>query len=145
LQPSQQYPSNRRIDTIESISITYPAHVVLAVLVPPTIPNAPRSLGKLRVVRGDHSTVSTNGHILRRIEREASRLADRADPLTSKLGTVSLASILDEFDARPPGHLEKLVHCGSMTVQVAGDKSTGLWTDLRPALAQTQIYSQVLH
>src|SRR5437667_12366411 len=95
IQPSQLDPSNRRVDTVESRSITYPAHVVLAVLVPTTIPNAPGSLGKLRVIRGDHSTVSTNGHLLRRIERKASRLAEQDDSLTSKLGTVGLDSILD--------------------------------------------------
>src|SRR6266487_6041107 len=145
VQPSQLDPANRCVDTVESRSITDPAHVILAVLVSPTIPYAPRSLRELGIVGGDHSTVSTNGHILRRIEREAPRLAYRADPFTSKLGTVSLASILDEFEACLAGDLEKLVHCGWMTVQVDGDKRTGLWTDLRPSLTRTQIYSRVFH
>src|SRR3989475_8491174 len=145
IQSSQLDPAYRRVDTVESSSITDPAHVVLAVLVPPTIPYAPRSLRELRIVGRDHSTVSTNGHILRRIEREASRLADRADPFSSKLGTVSLASILDEFEARLAGDLEKLVHCSRVTVQVDGDKRTGLWTDLRPRRTRTELYSRVFH
>src|SRR5947199_7772175 len=86
IQPSQLDPANRRVDTVESRSITYPAHVVLAVLVSAAIPYAPGCLCELRIVRGDHSTVSPHGHILRRIESEASRFANRADPFTSKLG-----------------------------------------------------------
>src|SRR6266702_3675813 len=142
IQPSQLDPANRRVDTVESGSITDPAHVVLAVLVSPTIPYAPRSLRELGIVGGDHSAVSANGHVLRRIEREASRLTDRADPFTSKLSTVSLASILDEFEACLADDLEKLVHCGWMTVQVDGDKRTGLGTDLRSSLARTESYSR---
>src|SRR5207244_8144744 len=97
IQSSELDPAYRRVDTVESGSITDPAHVVLAVLVSPTIPYAPRSLRELGIVGGDHSTVSTHGHILRGIEREASSLADRSDRFGSDLATASLARILVAF------------------------------------------------
>src|SRR3990172_3315319 len=67
-------------------------------------PDHPQRLGMIIVVRSYHATFSC-GHVLSRVETEASHVRDRADPLSRKLRPMCLGSILYHSDTLLPGKI----------------------------------------
>src|SRR5256712_12302997 len=85
--------SNRRIYCVQSGRIPDTRHRILRSA--STIPKRLRCFCDGVIVSHDHSTVSRNGHVLTRVEREASHVTHRSSPFSTDFGSVSLASIFD--------------------------------------------------
>src|SRR6266568_8312608 len=68
IQSLQLDASDRSVNCVKSGRVADSAHVILATLVPTTIPYTHSRLSKLLIVSRNHPPVTTNSHILRRVE-----------------------------------------------------------------------------
>src|SRR5437879_959457 len=83
--------------------------------------------GALRIVCDDHSSVTRSTEVLRRKEREASIVADRAGSFAAAFGADGLRGILDDHQPVLPRYAHDRFHVRHLPVKVYGDrKSTRL-------------------
>src|SRR5467141_4446590 len=115
--------------------------IVLAVLISATIPYAPCGVGQFLVVCGYHTTIAADGHVLCRIEGEASGITDGTDLLSSEFGSVCLARIFDKTQAGFSRDLTEFIYSRWESVKVHWRNCSSLGANLSPGLTRTQVYS----
>ncbi len=88
-------------------------------------PQRAHAIGELVVAQGQHASLAS-GEVLVRVEREAGRIADRAD-LATAVGTRldRVRGILDQREAVHVGDCEQLVHRAGMPCVVDGHDRAG--------------------
>src|SRR5207249_514993 len=91
IQSLQLDSPNGSIDCVEPRCEAYSTVIVFAILVPATVSYAPCGIGHFLIIRCYDAPVTAYGHVLRRIEREASGITDRTDLSSFEFGAVSLA------------------------------------------------------
>ena len=79
------------------------------------------AIGEVGVARDDGSAVAPAAEVLRRVEREAADVAERADALAAVEGAVRLRRVLDHAEARGAGDLEDRVQIDGRAHQVDRD------------------------
>src|SRR5260370_33963222 len=115
--------------------------IVFAVLISATIPYAPCGVGQFLAVRGYHTTIAADGHVLCRIEGEASGITDGTDLLSPEFGPVRLARIFDKTQARFNRDLTEFIYSRRESVNVHWHYCSSLGANLSPGLTRTQVYS----
>src|SRR5207245_9937902 len=92
--------------------------IVFVVLVSAAISYAPCCIGQFLIVRSYHASVAAYGHVLCRIEREASGVSDRTDLSSLEFGAVCLASIFNQAEARFSRHVVEFINSRWVSVQL---------------------------
>src|SRR5256886_2947366 len=141
LQSLQLDSANGRIDGVEPRCETYSTMVVFAVLVSTTISYAACYIGQFLVVCGYHSAVTAYGHVLCRIEGEASGFTDGTDPLSFEFSSMRLARIFDQAHASLIRNVMEFIYSRWVSVKVHWHYRPGLGANFCPSLLRTQVYS----